>query len=116
VSIAIKFVEAHELPAICVECQEFLEMCNGFPSLFDVDRHGYVCKSCGEEIAPAMVAALAIVCTGLSYGYESVIESPDASNTLERLRGGCLMFYMQHFAPIFGQPEPDEFLTVSAVQ
>jgi hypothetical protein len=115
--IVIKFIEPDELPATCAECLRFVEeLCNQFPAVYDVERGGYLCKECADFRAPALSATLAVVCTGVLYAYYEATGSPDSAEQLDLLRYGCANLLDTHFAPVFGQPEPDYYLTSQAEQ
>jgi hypothetical protein len=112
----IKLVEASELPAICAECDGFMDdLCVQFPAAYDIRRRRYLCKECAGFLSPAISSALAIVCTGVLYAYYEAVSAPETGAQLDLLRYGCRNLLNSHFATFFGKPEPDYYLTSTAL-
>ncbi|MDQ3820681.1 MAG: hypothetical protein M3362_23770 [Acidobacteriota bacterium] len=117
--IVLKFVEASEQPAVCVGCGKFIAdlLCVSFPTVYNVKAEGYLCDRCAREQSPSMFALLAVLCAGAWHAYQELMASPeDAEDALEQLKMRCRELHLAHFAHVFGQPEPDYYLTSEATQ
>jgi hypothetical protein len=115
--VVIRLIEAIDLPACCAECGDFMDdLCVEFPAVYDINLAGYLCEVCAQTKSPAISAMLFHIMAGALFAYYAVNESPKAGAQGDYVKDCCMRMHEQHFAEVYGKPEPDYYLTTQAEQ